>query len=273
MAVSRFSAHHAAWITPESLEDKTEAEMAATARRLVVAARGGTAALRRVEPAAAAKHAIPARSRASRVGLGGGRVSAVPVAAPLPNVAAHIKKAQLIGFFTANRVCFGTGIIHIPSYLFRAVAAGINIAASTGPGGVRPAPRGVFPFRLGRQAVVFTSPGIQFFEVFLHVVPTDLFHRALVAIFKSGRVTTHYSYPFGLGYLLFAHVKTAQRHGVLGSIVGSARLGSGATHQERTAADQHHGRLYGAIWGFNGLVLRYECRLKRAGYPVWLEKQ
>ena len=86
---------------------KTETYVVAAGRRRGVAAGRHATAPRAVDvdPAAATVHTVRATGGTRRVGLRTAAVTAVPVLAPLPHVAAHVVQTQLVSLLRAHRLC------------------------------------------------------------------------------------------------------------------------------------------------------------------------
>jgi len=102
---------------------------------------------RNIAPASAPKDAVGARSRAGRIRLCRTAVCAVPVAYPLPDIAAHVVQPQAVGLFQSNLM---GATPCIPCNGIDIAAAAVFLAFAT-------AAAGVFPLRLGRQAVVLAA--------------------------------------------------------------------------------------------------------------------
>ena len=85
-------------------EGKAQAEVAATARRVVAATKRHAAAPRDAEPATATVHAVRPTIRTCWIVLRGTAITAIPVATPFPHVATHIVDAQLVGRLGSNGV-------------------------------------------------------------------------------------------------------------------------------------------------------------------------
>ena len=74
---------------------------------------------------------------------------------------------------------------------------------------------GVFPLGFGGESIHFARHQlIQFFKKFLHVVPINIFHRAVIAAFvvKFGRVAAHHGLPLCLGDFVLADAKGLDIH-------------------------------------------------------------
>src|SRR5207253_2331361 len=73
----------------------------------------------------------------------------VMVPAPFGDVAVHVKQAERIGLFRADRMRLAAGVTGVPGVI---VDEGFLVVAE-GPVGAGAAAAGVFPFGLGRQPV------------------------------------------------------------------------------------------------------------------------
>ena len=110
-------------------QDEAEAESEDAVRRRVEVAERSAAALRVVEPTAAAKHAERALFRSFRVFHHPFVqtfliiIAAIPVCAPFPYIAAHIEKAQFIGKFQAYRLGFVVAVLVVPAHFVYHIAA------------------------------------------------------------------------------------------------------------------------------------------------------
>ena len=107
--------------------------------------------------------------------------------------------------------------------------------------------RGIFPFRLGRQAVVLLRFVAELAYIGLRVMPGHVLHRQ-VAGFAKARVFAHQGPPLLLRDLMLAHGKSRNLDLVLGHFIGlSPRRfgGTGCIHtcwraHPKTAAWHHH---------------------------------
>ena len=82
------------------------------------------------------------------------------------------------------------------------------------------------------------------------VVPTDLFHRAIVATsIEIAWVRAKQSHPLPLCHFILAHIKIGERDLVSGAFVAVAigRLLGGAAHGEGTALHEDHVRGEGGL--------------------------
>lgn len=77
---------------------------------------------------------------------------------------------------------FAAAVAGVPCNLVQIVATGILLRRCMQR--LYPAAGGVFPLGFGGQPVIFTSFLVQFSNEFLNIVPTYVFHRAIVTIFK-----------------------------------------------------------------------------------------
>src|SRR3954464_2530478 len=127
---------------PEPLDSEEVLRVAA-----VTVDRAASAACREPAPPAAHTQAVLSRSvRARGIDLIAGRIRSEPVGTPLGDIARHVMKTQGVGALRADRVRLPTGVVSEPCELVE--AAGPPILG----GSFAPA-RGVFPLRLGREAV------------------------------------------------------------------------------------------------------------------------
>lgn len=91
------------------------------------------------------------------------------------------------------------GIVPVPSHRIDAVGAAVIIAITASLAGS-------VPFIFGRQPKTFAGLAVQTLDELLHVIPTDLFHRAVVATTrKLRRVIAHHRPLLALGDFGFAH--------------------------------------------------------------------
>ena len=92
---------------------KTKAEPAAAAPEagVVVAPQRHTADPRVVVQATATKHAARAGRRPLRIRLACTTIVAIPVLAPLPNVAAHVIQAKLVGTLGLHRMGIASAVV------------------------------------------------------------------------------------------------------------------------------------------------------------------
>ena len=112
---------------------------------------------RGIAPATPANHAT--RSRIGANGIHRRRteveVLGVPIAAPFPHVSEHVRDTPSIRHFLANLLRSAASVGNVPAVvgdLFSLVAPWISRGGSC--------PTGIFPFRLGRQAIC--PAGMQF---------------------------------------------------------------------------------------------------------------
>ena len=128
-----------------------------------------------VVPATAAVHAVRPTISTRRIGLRGATIAAIPVTAPLPNIATHIIQAQLIRLFRADSMSFTFTVAHIPSHIVYGVTSGIFVAFT-----LISTSGGIFPLRFSRQAEVLSCKCIQLCDEGLTIIPRDLFYRQIV---------------------------------------------------------------------------------------------
>ena len=81
-------------------------------------------------------------------------IFAEPIPAPLPDVAMHVEQAKLIASLPTNRV--GSVLPEFPSN--QAILSQARLIIAERIPRLRPRPAGVFPFRLGRQAIARPGP-------------------------------------------------------------------------------------------------------------------
>jgi hypothetical protein len=149
-------------------------------------------------PAAAAPHSVRARRGTLRVSRWCGWIRLIPVLHPLPHVAVHIVQAPGIGLALSYGMGRATCIGRIPGVGVQ--APGVT-PKTIGRGGT--SARGIFPLRLGGQAILAPSfSGVQGAYELLHIVPGDALDRVVRAR-KAARIRPHDGYPLSLSDGIF----------------------------------------------------------------------
>ena len=82
------------------------------------------------------------------------RSAVIPVGAPFPHIAAHVIKAQFVGFFATYRPGFTATVSIIPDHLTNSIAPGIFILGAERS---RSTPRRILPLLLRRQSESFAG--------------------------------------------------------------------------------------------------------------------
>src|SRR5207247_2042586 len=110
-------------------------------------------------------------------------IAAVPIIAPLPDVAVHIVKAPGVGWKATDRRCLFT-IDALLAVAIDEVAVVIRLIRIERRAEVigrrRPGPARVFPLRLRRQAIWLLVLGAQLFAERLAIVPGNLLDRQVL---------------------------------------------------------------------------------------------
>src|SRR5579863_8968304 len=240
------------------LAHQAEAEAEALVARLVGVAQGAAAAVGVEIPAAAADHPLAppggaacvpdlagAGAPGARVGDRAGRVVAVPVLAPLPDVAVQVVEPPAIGGVAADRrrtakvAARGSPVVGIVAVVI-GLAGGQVVA-----GGERrraPGPAGVLPLRLGWQPEAAPRrPLGEAADEGLHVLVADALDRtARPAARKVAGVGPHDRLPLPLRDLVPAEVEGAREEHLVRRLVRlAARLPRFAPHSEAPRAEQH----------------------------------
>src|SRR5262249_849644 len=137
-------------------ETETQPVVAATVARHMPDTVRRAAELRIIEPAAATQHTELPFFRPLWVSYVIVRVTSIPILAPLPQIAGHVVQSPRIGGECSNR----RGLLSVDSLFAVAIDTFTEIVGLLRgnrfpemEGRRRPCTAGVFPFRLGRQAV------------------------------------------------------------------------------------------------------------------------
>ncbi len=122
---------------------------------------------------------------------------------PFNHVAGHVIESEGIGTLGLDRMGAVAGVRAVPG-----VFAQLRFIVGAGPFELFSArARGEFPFGLGRQAILAGGHDVQPPDVFLGVVPGDVFQRAVIAaVFEMGGIVSHERLPLALGDLVRAKV-------------------------------------------------------------------
>src|SRR5262249_2894736 len=111
------------------------------------------------------------------------RIIADPILAPLPDVSVHVVQAPWVRRKTAYRRCL-TSVYALLPLAVGEIAVVIRLVRrdrfATIKGRHRPGTAGVFPFRLGGQAVRPLVLPPQFFDELLAVIPRNSFDRQII---------------------------------------------------------------------------------------------
>ena len=183
----------------EELKGKAQPKVAAAVGGRVADTIRHTAAPGVDDPAATTLHPAKPRRRPGGVRLGGRTIRTFPVLTPLPNVAAHVIKPQLIGRLRGHIVGGVATVVAKPGHTAQVAAAGIlRLFTSV------PAARGKLPLSLHGQAEMPARQLVQLFDKLLAIVPTHRLNRVLGA-FKLRRVAAHDSLPKLLRHLRLAN--------------------------------------------------------------------
>ena len=157
--------------------------------------------------------------RTDRVGDGRGRIVAVPIGTPLPDVARHVVETELIGGVLGDRMGLIVAIAIVPSDIVDVVRTGILVAfgevTTTGS---------KFPFSLCREGErAIGDDRVELLDERLTVVPRDLLDRAGGVSHEIRGVATHDSHVEGL------------RDGSLGEVVVSLSFPMNFTYNSQIA--------------------------------------
>ena len=198
---------------------------------------------RGIAPATPANHATQ-----SRIGANGihrrrteVEVFGIPIAAPFPHVPEHVRETPLIHRFLTNLLRSAASVGNVPAVVCDLLSI---VAPWIGRGG--PCPTGIFPFRLGRQAI--RPAGIQFLreprqattELYC-VIPRHANHRGVVVALRIW-FFLHHATPLAVCHGKRADEKRLRKSDTVRGFVCHT---FGIAHEEIAAVAHHESHVDG----------------------------
>ena len=111
-------------------EAQAEPKVAAAVVRAVVVAARATTVPGIAVPTTTTVYAVSATIRSFRIGLCRAAIVAVPIAAPLPYITAHIIQSVFVRVFRSYFMGLTARIVPLPSHIVKRIAAAILMAAA-----------------------------------------------------------------------------------------------------------------------------------------------